>query len=67
MPTPRSGYMIPIYFYRDDIHNSLIRTSEITKTILLRASKAIKNTVEKCFKGGPVDQLSKVDYNKTFF
>lgn len=59
--------MIPICFYREDIHNSLIATSEITKAILLRASKAIKNTVEKCFKGSPVDQLSKVDYNKTIF
>lgn len=58
--------MTPIYFHEEDISSFSIITLEKVNAILLEAYKAIKTAIEKSFKDDSVDQLSKIDGNKSF-
>ena len=66
LPAPRSGYVTPIHFHREDIPSSPIATSEGANAVLLGACKAIETAVEKGLEGGPVHQSFEIDDNKAF-
>lgn len=56
-----------IYFYKKDISSFLIGILELVNAILLEIYKNNKTTVKKNFKNNHIDQLTKINDNKTFF